>query len=240
MAELRLFSPIDPHAQLERLRSQGLNFDPAELLRPRAGSTHWIVDRYSVCLPPEPPGEPLEGSSWAIGRALTADYEFVDPSTIRAFYHPAAQLEGRTMLLEVRVWGFRIYVGVRAGGGHEEYRTEQGRRARVWAWNYRTLAGHFERGQIDYEVWKWLDSGEVEFRLEALSRAADPSQFLVALGFRLIGRQKQVEFARKACERMARLTRMALEGNLDVEPLPPLGPLAVRPDPRRVVAPINQ
>jgi Domain of unknown function (DUF1990) len=108
---------------------------------------------------------------------------------LRTFYDPAEPFDGRTMLLEVLFWGLRIYVGVRIGGEDDGYRNEHGRRARVCAWNYRTLAGHFERGQIDYEVWKWLDNGAVEFRIDAVSQAADPDHFLVSLGFRLFGRR---------------------------------------------------
>jgi uncharacterized protein (UPF0548 family) len=47
-----------------------------------------------------------------------------------------------------------------------------GRRARVFGWFYRTLEGHFEEGQMNYELWKWMDSGEVFFRLHAVSRPA--------------------------------------------------------------------
>jgi hypothetical protein len=42
-------------------------------------------------------------------------------------------------------------------------------------------------GQMDYEVRKWLDGGEVDFRIHAVRRV-------------------QRRFARHACQRMARLT----------------------------------
>jgi hypothetical protein len=73
----------------------------------------------------------------------------------------------------------------------------------VWGWSYRTLQGHLEMGQIDYELWKWLDSGEVEFRIHVVSRAAQISNPVIRLGFRIFGRRQQVRFARRACERMA-------------------------------------
>jgi hypothetical protein len=62
-------------------------------------------------------------------------------------------------------------------------------------------------------VSKRVDTGRVEFRIEALSRRADPGNLLVAAGFILFGRRKQAEFALSACERMAQLTRGRLEGN---------------------------
>ena len=95
---------------------------------------------------------------------------------------------------------------MRVGAVVDETRELGGRGVRVWGWGYRTLQGHLEAGQMDYEVWKWLDNGEVEFRIHAYSRpAAIPNPF-VRLGFRLLGRREQLKFARHACERMARLT----------------------------------
>ena len=232
MAELKVFGFLDPSVELDRLRSRELNFDPSELPRMRSDPV-WSVDHYDIALPSERPGDPVDGGSWSIARQLCALYEFVDPAIVRAYYDPDDPLEGRTMLLEIIFWGLRIYAGVRVGEAFDGLRAEDGRHARVWAWNYQTLRGHFEKGRIDYEVWKWLDTGEVEFRVDAVSRAADPGNFVVALGFGLFGRRKQVQFAKRACRRMARLTRMSLEGGVDIGPSLTDGGLAVRPDPRR-------
>jgi hypothetical protein len=65
-------------------------------------------------------------------------------------------------------------------------------------------------GQMDYELWKWTDTGNVEFRIHVVSRSAHISNPLVRLGFRLVGRREQVRFAHQACERMARLTAARL------------------------------
>jgi uncharacterized protein (UPF0548 family) len=113
------------------------------------------------------------------------------------------------MLLILHVLGARIYAGVRVGTAGTESRVTGGREAQVSFWNYRTLEGHVEAGQRDFEVWKWLDDGRVEFRTHAISRAADNNP-LVRLGFRLLGRHKQVEFGQRACARMALLTESAL------------------------------
>jgi hypothetical protein len=217
MADVRLTTSLDPRAELERLRARELNFDPCALPRLRQ-SPGWYVDRYGVSLPSEPPGEPSAGGSWSVARELSSTYEFVDPHILRAFYDWEETLAARTMLLEIQFWGLRIYAGVRAGGEFDGYRSERGRRARVWAWNYRTLAGHFEKGQIDYEVRKWLDSGEVEFRIDAVSSRTDAGHALVNIGFLLFGRRRQKKFARTACERMARLTRAVLDGSASMRP----------------------
>ncbi len=116
------------------------------------------------------------------------------------------------MLLELRFAGLRFYVGVRVSQVTDGRHTQDGREAAVWGWGYRTLEGHLEAGQMDYEVRKWLDTGEVEFRINAFSRPAHIPNPVVRLGFRLVGRRVQTRFARYACERMRRLTEAELAG----------------------------
>lgn len=209
MAELSLFSDLDTRAGVEGLRSKGLNFAPekrAEYIE----ATGWRIDHYRQPLPAEGPGFPTRGGSWEIARRLATAYEFVDQKLVRAYFDPQEPLESRNMLLEVHFWGLRIYVGVRSGGIRDGMREDGGGEARVWSWSYMTLEGHFEMGQIDYEVWKWLDSGKVEFQIRAYSRAAPIDDLVVRVGFYLFGRRRQKEFARRACERMMKLTTAEL------------------------------
>ena len=63
-----------------------------------------------------------------------------------------------------------------------------GQPAHVFGWAYWTLDGHFEQGEMHYEVRKWLDSGDVEFRLRAVSRPAETGPWMLRTGFRLVGR----------------------------------------------------
>jgi uncharacterized protein (UPF0548 family) len=231
MLELRIVSHPDARAELALLRTKVLNFQP-----PQDGNftrqQGWRVDHYRSDLAPESPGHPVPGGTWEIAKRLSEAYEFVDPALIRAFYDPRESLDGRTMLLEVHFWGLRVYAGVRVGGVTDDIRLQDGREVRVAAWNYRTLENHFEAGQIDYEVWKWLDSGEVEFRVVAFSRPAPIAQPIVRMGFWLFGRRTQVKFARHACRRMATLTAAAREGDGQAEPAPLVAPdLAIRPEP---------
>ena len=209
MAADRLLS--DPRARraLDALHDKPLNFDLSRVAdrTPQAG---WHVDDYCQPLPPEPPGEPLPAGAWTVATRLMSDYEFADPAIVRAAYHPDQPLQRRDMLLEGRFYGLRFRFGVRVAGVVDETRDVDGRPARVWGWSYRTLQGHLEMGQMDYELWKWLDTGAVEFRIHAVSRAARIRNPVVRLGFRLFGRRMQVLFARRACARMAALTAAGL------------------------------
>jgi uncharacterized protein (UPF0548 family) len=200
-------SDEDTRAQreLQSLRRREINFDPLSLDDPA-----WKRDDYCQALPGEPAGEPIENGSWQIARRLLRDYAFADPTRVRAIYDRGSSLEDRVMLLEIRFLGMRFDVGVRVEGVHDELRDVDGRRARIWGWSYRTLEGHLERGQMDYEVWKWLDSGAVEFRIHRRSRPAQIPNLWIALGFRMFGRREQVRFAQHACQRMLRLTEAEL------------------------------
>jgi uncharacterized protein DUF1990 len=194
----------DVAARLAALHGRPLNFDPSTL-----GEPGWEHDDYRQALVPERPGPPEPGGSWETAVALSRNYAFADPSLVEARYDPAAPLEQRDMLLILHALGARIYAGVRVSGVGDETREQSGREAQVSYWNYRTLEGHVESGQRDFEVWKWLDTGEVEFRTHAISRAAETNP-IVELGFELLGRHKQVEFGRRACRRMALLTEVSL------------------------------
>ena len=196
----------DPRARraLDELHDRPLNFNRED----RAGWTReagWRIDDYCQPLPSEPPGPPRSGGPWESARAHLRDYEFADPRIVRAVYHPGDPLEGRDMLLEVRFWGLRFRFGVRVSGVIDELRPVEGRDVRVWGWSYATLQGHLETGQMDYEVWKWLDTGAVEFRIHVVSRSSRIGNPIIRLGFRLFGRREQVRFAKRACERMAHL-----------------------------------
>jgi uncharacterized protein DUF1990 len=194
----------DVEARLAALRGRPLNFDPETL-----GGPGWEHDDYRQPLVPEQPGPPEPGGSWEAATALSRNYAFADPSLVEARFDPAVPLEQRDMLLILHALGARIYAGVRVSAAGDEIRRDGDREAQVFFWNYRTLEGHVESGQRDFEVWKWLGTGQVEFRTHAVSRPAEANP-IVRVGFELLGRHKQVEFGRRACRRMALLTEVSL------------------------------
>jgi uncharacterized protein (UPF0548 family) len=201
MADVRLSRPKDERQALAALTTKAPNFD-LQALDPGGG---WHDDDHRQRLPTETPGPPLAGGSWETARELVEAYAFTDPGMVRAVFDRDAPLDGRNMLLELRFAGLRIYVGVRVAAVRDETRSVAGREARVWGWDYVTLEGHFEAGRRAFEVWKWLDTGEVEFRTYARARPALTNPVL-RLGFFVFGGHRRAEFGRTACERMARLT----------------------------------
>jgi uncharacterized protein (UPF0548 family) len=209
MADRRLPASRGLRRKLARLRSASLNFDRSELVEQ---PDRWNHDERLQPLPAEPPGPPQPKGSWESARRLMRGYEFADPSMVRAHYDPDAPLEGRDMLLEVRFHGLRMYEGCRITSVFDGAEEEAGRPVRLWGWSYATLQGHFEQGEMSWEVLKWLDTGEVAFRVRARSRRSPDANPIQRLGFRLFGRREQLRFYDSCCERMRRLTEEALRG----------------------------
>ena len=199
-------APVSGRARrtLYELAGRGYNFDPDahHAHRPETG---WIIDDYRVALPDEPPGPPVADGSWETARPICEAYEFSDPDIVRAIWFTDVPLAEREMLLEGRFAGMRFPLGLRVGEVLDRTDDIDGRPARRWGWNYRTLDGHLERGQMDFEVRKWLDTGAVEFRMHAYSQRAQIDNPLVRLGMWMFGRPLQLRFGQRAQERMVEL-----------------------------------
>ncbi len=198
--------------RLTALAGRPVNFDTSRLddYTPEIG---WRRDDMVESLPAEAPGPPEPGGSWELTRRLVMDYQLADTGQVRAVYDDRTPFEGRDMLLQIRFAGVRFGVGVRIGGTYEWTRDVDGRPACVYGWYYDTLEGHFEQGRMHYEVWKWLDSGEVQFRLHAVSKAAETGPWILRTGFRLVGRVNQLQFYRGICRRAKRFTEAQLEAD---------------------------
>jgi uncharacterized protein (UPF0548 family) len=197
--------PPDSASELGEIRAREVNFDLTRVAEytPENG---WNVDDVRTALPSEPAGDPVPGGSWETARRIARTYDFADRSIVEGIFDPDEPLEDRTMLLILHFHGLRIRVGVRVGEVYDEPRELDGRSGRVFGWNYRTLTGHVERGQMDWQVWKFPDSGEVLFRIHSFSRPAGRGNVLLRISFRLVGRREQLRFLKLTSERMARLT----------------------------------
>jgi uncharacterized protein (UPF0548 family) len=212
-----LLGPPKVQRRLAELSSAGLNFNPAEL-RHADPTDGWVITDICQPLAEEPPGMPLERGSWRIATRLMRGYEFADPSIVRAYYDPDLPLQGRTMLLKLQALGLlHLFVGVRVGDVYEQTRSFDGYEARVWGWNYRTLEGHVEVGQMDWEVWKWLDSGRVEFRVHSISRTAQIANPFIRLGFHLLRGRERHAFLNSTLRRMRTFVDLELHGVASAE-----------------------
>jgi uncharacterized protein (UPF0548 family) len=197
--------------RLAQLAHEPVNYD-ADRLDPDRPPARWLVDDRCQALPGEPPGEPVDEGSFEIAARLIRGYEFADPSIVRAFYDPEAPLRGRNMLLELRALGLlSIHAGVRVVEVYDDTRQIQGRPVRVFGWSYRTLHGHVEEGQMDWQVWKWTDTGAVEFHVHAVSRPAPIPNLIVRLGFLLVRRHERALFLDSTQRRMRVLTEAGLK-----------------------------
>lgn len=197
--------------RLAGLADEPINYEPAELdlNHPPPG---WHVDERYQELGSEPPGEPLTDGRFAVACRLISGYKFADPSLVRAFYDPELALAGRLMLLELRTLKLlRVYVGVRVGEVYEEERRVDGRPLLVFGWYYRTLRGHVEKGQMNWEVQKWLDSGEVAFHVHSVSRPSTDRNLIIQLGFRLLRGHERALFLDSTSRRMREFTEVGLD-----------------------------
>ncbi len=198
--------------RLAALRDRPLNFDPDG---PHPESEGWRRNAYREALPREPPGAPIQDGSFRIAQTLLRDYKFADPSIVRAYYDHDAPLEGRTMLLELRIGVLHTYGGCRVGPLTDEERTVEGRPVYVWGWPYRTIEGHVEQGEMSWEIWKWLDTGEVEFRVHSYSRLARSKNPFTTVGVWLFGQRQRHRFLTVACRRVRELTVASLSRDED-------------------------
>ncbi|TVT38468.1 DUF1990 family protein [Hymenobacter setariae] len=173
--------------------------------------TGWRLDDYATDLPAEAPGPPAAHGAFAAAQDVLKRYAFPPPSLITGIFKPDTPLENRVMLLRARFLGFSFWFGVRVSEvTDEEARPTANGPERVWGYGYRTLEGHFERGQIDFIIHKNLTTGAVQFRIHAVSQTGRIRNPFYWLGFKLFGRRLQRRFARESLSRMRQLVSEAL------------------------------
>jgi uncharacterized protein (UPF0548 family) len=185
----------------------------------------WFVDRYRAVLPPyvmqvEP------NTSWDVAKDVIGDYLFPEPRLVRGYFPPDSPLEDRRIVIEAQFLFFTFLLGLRVNQVIDEERDDdQQGQARVWGFSYQTLEGHFEMGEMWFEVWHFLQTGHVEFRIHARSRRATIKNPFYALGFRVFGRWLQIRFAQQSLSRMQAIVAQRLNDARDEKSvqLPPTG-----------------
>lgn len=183
-----------------------VNFEPIGWQQAVADPA-WRADERRCTLQREAPGPPQPGGPFEVARELLRTYEVADPAIVRAAYDPTSPFDGREMLLVGHFLGLRFPMGVRIGGVVDGPENDAGASVHRFAWHYRTLEGHLERGQMGYELVKNVIDGRIEFRITAYSQRAPIANPVVRAGFVVFGRNRQLRFYTRALERMQRLTR---------------------------------
>ncbi len=197
-------------ARLARYEHAPVNYDFSRQNEYTAANG-WRLDDYATDLPAEAPGPPGAPGAFAAAQEVLRRYAFPPPSLITGIFRPDGPLENRLMLLRARFLGFTFWFGVRVSEVTDEAaRATPGGPERVWGYGYRTLEGHFERGQIDFTIHKNLTTGAVQFRIHAVSQIGRIRNPFYWLGFKLFGRRLQRRFARESLARMRQLVAEAL------------------------------
>ncbi|AMJ64550.1 DUF1990 domain-containing protein [Hymenobacter sp. PAMC 26628] len=174
-------------------------------------ATGWRLDDYTTDLPAEAPGAPTETGSFAAAQDVMRRYAFPPPDLITGYFDPSQPLEKRVMVLRAHFLIFNFYFGVRVTDVVDAARQDSpGGPERVWGYGYRTLEGHFEKGQINFSVRKNLRTGAVDFRISAVSQSGHIRNPFYWLGFKLFGRILQRRFGHESLARMHKLVAEAL------------------------------
>ncbi|MVN74739.1 DUF1990 family protein [Hymenobacter sp. HMF4947] len=210
-------SPTPPAPLWEQYRTQlaayahtKVNYDVSTQGLDTA-ATGWRVDDYATSLPPEPPGPAQAAGSFAAAVDVLRNYKFPPPNLITGIFAPDQPLEKRIMVLRAQFLGFTFLFGVQVVDVVAEAACPTPTGAeQVWGYGYRTLEGHFERGQINFSIHKNLVTGAVDFRIHAVSQKGTIRNPFYWLGFKVFGRMLQRRFARQSLLRMRRLVAEAL------------------------------
>lgn len=218
---LRRWSEAELERGIEARRGRGLNFDPEADKAPEEGWRTYVAE---TTVAREGAGPPEPGGAFERAWEAVTRYEFSDPRIVTGHFDPDEPLEGRTMLLELRVLGLRFLAGTRVGAT----RREAGEHETVRGYRYDTLEGHIESGWEWFLLTKSHATGEVRFRIAAEWRPGDFPNAWSRLGFQLLGRRYQRRWARRAHQRLRRIVdegrpvpepraRLLHEGTPDLE-----------------------
>ena len=209
-------SPVAPpaweqyKARLEVYGNATVNYD-YEHQHEYTSATGWCLDDYATDLPAEGPGVPSPAGAFAAAQYVLRHYAFPPPNLITGFFSPDQPLEKRVMVLRAHFLVFDFYFGVRVSEVIDEAaRPGPDGPERVWGYGYRTLEGHFERGQIDFSIHKNSTTGAVQFRIHVVSQSGQIRNPFYWVGFKLFGRMLQRRFAHQSLARMRRLVAAAL------------------------------
>jgi uncharacterized protein (UPF0548 family) len=136
-------------------------------------------------------------SRFARAKTALATYQFSDPAIVIAHFDPAAPLQARRMLLEIKVWGLRYLCPTTVSHVRDE--------RDVFGFRYDTLEGHIERG-VEWFLLTKAGNGDITFRIEARWIRGEFPNWWSRLGFIVLAGHYQRRWHRHAHQRMALLS----------------------------------
>lgn len=197
-----------------RLELRALQRCPANLPADFAESERFSTHYSQAIVAQELTGLPQPEGAYEQACQLIARYEFSDPRIVTGHFDSAQPLLGRTMLLEMRAFGFRFLGGVRVTA----VRNRQTRDRSSFGFRYDTLSGHLECGSESFTVTKCHSTGDIWLRMSAAWRPGDFPTWWSRIGFAIVGGRYQ-----RAWHRAAYLRMRSMLGAESLPQLPPLG-----------------
>lgn len=188
--------------QIQGLSALDFNYDD-KIYHAEKDKRGWHIDRYHTTLAIERIGPVVSGGAYESCKQVIELYQFADPKLIKAYFDFERPLPGRNMLMLATFAGFTFTFGVRVTTVIDEVRKNaQGQSVQVWGYSYRTLQGHFEVGEIRFEIGKNFETGEITFDIDAYSKPDRIPNFFYRIGFKLFGRSLQKHFANSSIKRL--------------------------------------
>lgn len=130
------------------------------------------LDDYATDLPAEAPGPPASAGSFAAAQDVLRRYAFPLPNLITGYFDPQQPI----IVLWARFLVFNFCFGVQVVDViNEAVRPEPdgptgSEPERVWGYGYHTLGRYFEKGQINFSIYKNLTTGAAQFYIHAVSQ----------------------------------------------------------------------
>lgn len=214
MAEWRFargWTESELEKRLDALKSESLNF-PFDGPESQAGK-NWHRYYSESVIAVENPGPPQDFGPFRAAWKGIIEYQFSDPGIVVGHYRPHDPLEGRNMLLELKVLGLRYLCGARVGDVRKTTSYDETQ----WGFRYDTLQSHLEIGSEWFTLRKNHLSGEVWFRISASWRPGVFPNWWSRLGFYILGRRYQLTWHRLA---YLRLREIAGNHGRDLVPVP--------------------
>jgi uncharacterized protein (UPF0548 family) len=214
MAEWRYgfgWSDEELKERLARLQDVALNF-PVSGPESQSGK-NWRRYYSESIIGVEKQGSPEPSGSFELAWKAISEYQFSDPGIVVGHFNPKEPLQGRSMLLEIKVFGLRYLCGVRISSVRQTSTDTETQ----YGFRYDTLTGHLEIGSEWFTLTKKHDTGEIWFRISASWRPGHFPNWWSRVGFELIGHRYQLAWHRLA---YLRLREIVGSSGKDLVPIP--------------------